>query len=909
MLTHSRLHSCLFDCRSTHSTHFGHTARVWDCQIIGQYLISISEDASCRIWRNPLLTDLNDVDDMSDCLACWEGHEGKSAWSVAVSDHGVVATGGGDGGIHLWRLDSINTKDIDLPDISTYYPDIMPKEKEFIRDFVITSKTRSVYGTNTGYILVRDDEDGTWKTLYNSQLLKNYVTMEASRCGRVVVAGCLTGKLVILSVGNEFQPLIADTLGGVKIQFIFLLDGPGDDSFTIAIFRANCTVGVFRLSLTVGAAKATCEHVCDLKLPNSNKAIHAACYSPRYNLMLLGSRNGTVLVYNLDHITEDSSGLRVADSIIQLERCHGIDSVSSILMVTESGEGYEGKDRILVYTTGRDGSWAKYRFLGLSGGEIVGAGSAAEGEEDNGDESDGEVNDSANASVDSVPQSDGESGSGIVLQRIFTSKVTKGWLEQVFFMDGELLLLGFFNKKLFVYNESKHFEIFSMHSGAANRRRWRFLTNNARLEHTRLMFHSGYKLRSFLRELSAGSELFQNAKLQNNFHGREVRHLRFLNDAQPLAEDAPAPIIVASGGEDCRLRMFQYIPYKTKNSCTALRPLCNLKPYLGAAIRCLEWSYTDKPHSYLLFTGGAIESMRAWQNIEDHTGRIIPEHTPLSLGCLELAQCPHVSENLETRIMDLSVFRLEGHPGKHFIATVYSDGASRVWLFDETTSSFVLAVDSSYHNKCILQVSHVKVDGGVMMFTTATDGRIVVWDITPALDLFLTKYNGGDGSRPTQQDYVQDLGLPIADMAVHMSGVNSLYVQNLANDGIVAVSGGDDNALAVSLIEATWDSRTRTISVESANVIARDDYAHGSAIQAVSMINASEIVTTSQDQMISLWRLNRAVKKADAALVKQETQFVHVPDPSTMDTLASGDKAKRSIAIAGIGIQIFDIEA
>jgi len=26
-------------------------------------------------------------------------------------------------------------------------------------------------------------------------------------------------------------------------------------------------------------------------------------------------------------------------------------------------------------------------------------------------------------------------------------------------MDGELLFLGFFNKKLFVYNESKHFEV------------------------------------------------------------------------------------------------------------------------------------------------------------------------------------------------------------------------------------------------------------------------------------------------------------------------------------------------------------------------------------------------------------------------------------------------------------------
>lgn len=65
------------------------------------------------------------------------------------------------------------------------------------------------------------------------------------------------------------------------------------------------------------------------------------------------------------------------------------------------------------------------------------------------------------------------------------------------------------------------------------------------------------QLRSFARQLTAGSELFKSAKLQNNFHGREVRQMRFLSDAQPLVEGAPAPIIFASGGEDCRLRMFQ----------------------------------------------------------------------------------------------------------------------------------------------------------------------------------------------------------------------------------------------------------------------------------------------------------------------------------------------------------------
>ncbi|KAG0085717.1 WD repeat-containing protein 6 [Podila epicladia] len=937
----------------SHSTHFGHSARVWDCQIVGQYLVSISEDSSCRIWRNPLMANLNDTDEMSDCLACWEGHEGKSAWSVAVSDHGVVATGGGDGGVHLWRLDSIvagstdseqDTKDIDLPDILTYFPEASPNEKEFVRDFVITTKDQSVYATNTGYLLTHDDANDIWSTLYHAPCLKNYASLEASPCGSIVVAGALAGKLVIASVKDQFQPLIVETRGGIKIQFVFVFNGTSTNNYVIAVFRANCTVGVFQLEVSETAATASCQHLCDLKLPNNNKAIHAAYYSPSYNLMLLGSRDGTVLVYNFADITEvhdDSEDTLALESVVELKKCHGADSVSSILMVTEPGEGYEGKDRINVYTTGRDGSWTKYRFLGLPGGETLGATSTSinadadsEGNQ-SGDDSDSDSDVEMEAEIPGTPTMAGDrvSGTGIVLQKIFRSKITKGWLEQVFIMDNELLLLGFFNKKLFVYNESKHFEIFSMHSGAANRRRWRFLTNNARLEHTRLMFYSGYKIRSFSRELTAASELFQSAKLQNNFHGREVRHLRFMSEAQPLTENAPAPIIVASGGEDCRLRMFQYIPYKTKNHCTALKPLCNLKPHLGAAIRCLEWSYTNEAHSYLLFTGGAIESMRAWnvtlsipnsyrvEQIEDHIGTKVPEHTPLSLGCLELAQCPHVSENLETRIMDLSVFKVQGEPRKHFIASVYSDAAIRLWLFDQDTNNFVLAVDASYHDKCILQVGHAKIGDGVLMFTAATDGKIAAWDLTPALTRFLKLYNAvenkpvyphrsysGRNKENVKKEYTQTLDRPLAEIYVHQSGVNSMFVQNVNGDTILAVSGGDDNAMAVTKMKAEWNAERQAISVNSLETIAKDVDAHSSAIQAVAMINSSEIVSTSQDQMVSLWKLDQP-EKGQAYLHKQETQFVHVPDPSTMDVLSSREETgKHSVVIAGIGIQIFEIK-
>jgi len=300
------------------------------------------------------------------------------------------------------------------------------------------------------------------------------------------------------------------------------------------------------------------------------------------------------------------------------------------------------------------------------------------------------------------------------------------------------------------------------------------------------------------------------------------------------------------------------IPYKTKTSSTAIRPLCNLKPHLGAAIRCLEWSHTDVPHTYLLFTGGAIESMRAWQvtlsilnsyqvqQVEDFHGNMVPEQTPLSLGCLERAQCPHVSENLETRIMDLSVFTLPAQPRMHFIAAVYSDAAIRVWLFDEVANSFVLAIDASHHEKCILQVAHVQVEGGIMMLTAATDGKISVWDLTSALDAFLFKYHlrtnksvqpirsfPGKNKAKVQKDFAQPLRSPLAELMVHQSGVNSLSARNVGQGIVLTASGGDDNALVVSQIQVSWDSIGRAIKIEAARVIARDSFAHGSAIQGM----------------------------------------------------------------------------
>ncbi|CAG8788743.1 12803_t:CDS:2, partial [Cetraspora pellucida] len=63
---------------------YGHMARVWDCLILDDHLISISEDSTCRVWHNRINKSMDDESDV-DCLACWEGHVGKNIWSLAIN--------------------------------------------------------------------------------------------------------------------------------------------------------------------------------------------------------------------------------------------------------------------------------------------------------------------------------------------------------------------------------------------------------------------------------------------------------------------------------------------------------------------------------------------------------------------------------------------------------------------------------------------------------------------------------------------------------------------------------------------------------------------------------------------------------------------------------------------------------
>lgn len=58
---------------------YGHTARVWDARLLPTVIVSVGEDATCKLW-----------DYSGRCLNTVGGHSGRSIWSMAVSADNTV---------------------------------------------------------------------------------------------------------------------------------------------------------------------------------------------------------------------------------------------------------------------------------------------------------------------------------------------------------------------------------------------------------------------------------------------------------------------------------------------------------------------------------------------------------------------------------------------------------------------------------------------------------------------------------------------------------------------------------------------------------------------------------------------------------------------------------------------------
>jgi WD40 repeat protein len=227
------------------------------------------------------------------------------------------------------------------------------------------------------------------------------------------------------------------------------------------------------------------------------------------------------------------------------------------------------------------------------------------------------------------------------------------------------------------------------------------------------------------------------------------------------------------------------------------------------------------------------------------------------------------------------------------ISLAYSDSTIRTHTYSKH-SGFNLVASGRYTSACLMQIRHIQASDEVLLLTAATDGRLAVWK--------------GAGSGLSQSTAEPAQLVMVSSIKVHQSSIKTLDIIS-CGDRIVVTTGGDDNALGVTIYSVL------NISVPSAtpkilNLLS----AHAAAITGLCFVPATNmnaaqtlrIASSSNDQRVKEWNV---LLEEDAIKMVGDV-FTSVADAGDLAVLRAGEGCEpdsTKILVVGNGMEIFDL--
>ncbi|KAJ1909087.1 WD repeat-containing protein 6 [Tieghemiomyces parasiticus] len=945
------------------TTLYGHTARVWDCQILDDVLVSIAEDTACRVWSFNPAQFRKDTDDEPRPLAHWRGHRGKSVWSLAINpSRTVAATGGGDGGVRLWplgdirraaRTDESTLQTMNLPPLVAYAvaDHSMAKPRaDFIRNFAYLGDHRIVAATHYGYLLHYDYRNGLYHQLHYDPELAGYAMIDASSSnGQVAVCGSING--CILAVSIPTYPANADSatvsvvppfaplslrVATTQIFDVQVHTDPADSRY-LHIFATVLNKPIKWLQLDLRSpSEPVLRHAFDLVLPT---ATLPTCFHWAANrqILLAGSREGALVAYDVPAFSRGPATSEKYEPLslhplLNLRRLHGKDTLTCLHV--PSVPNPLGPDRQLrVYSGGRDGV-VRQLDLSFTPGHLAAASP---------NHSPSPVDPHLLVVDATVPVRQllvhTAAGHPVTarISLVHQERVTKGWIEGLTAVDGQLLISVFYRKRFVVVNGTHHYDQLAIPCGGGHRR-WYFRTADAALDRAAFVFLRRQQVVAhFAPDRPARATLVDEPVVQPAFHGREVRCLAFAPSTLVVlpGETHGATRLLAAGGEDGVLSLSRVGPASaTTASRDAFRVLATVRRH-NSVLKALAWAPCSvlNPATHYLYTAGGHQELRCWAVHAATPGQ--PTGFPVDkkkdedsendvsedLRCLEVAVAT-TETDIGIRIMNLVVFTVPSdHDTQdptltHFIAATYSDATVRLWVCRPTQHQFsLLAEDVVHHTHCVLSAAYQRVTlpsatstlaACHILFTGATDGIIRAIDLTAPIQHYLQ--HGTSTSNPTVP--IMPLDAPLLTIRAHQSGVNVLQVWRSAEHepipSLWLASGGDDNQLAAHRVEV-MTSATQSAATTSLQVAAsvRIPSAHASAIQGLEVIGDHQILTVATDQRINSWRIATSAS-APSEIHLTGSTLSNVVDPGALAVTLCDNQWV--VATAGIGLEVLQCD-
>ncbi|KAJ3158869.1 WD repeat-containing protein 6 [Geranomyces michiganensis] len=640
---------------------FGHAARVWDCKIMGKLVVSVAEDSTCRVW------DL----DTSECIACWEGHAGKNVWGVDIDPlANVVASGGGDAGIRLWSLTSLERNKVDSDEQFSRVE--LEKNAEKVRTFAIVDFTRSVIATSEGRFLLCERSDPVHELYVNAEFSR-YGVLATSECGQLSVVGGIDGQLAAFSPSGAFSP-IKWSSHATKVTLVVIRPAAAPGAWYL--ITGSETVDVLHMSVILipetPSLPCVIEQIATIVLPVHFWTMDVTLCTEQH-LLILGSRAGAIAVYEYPLATSDSAvrpELATLDACVLRRRAHGREAVTSIAVDPRMSAQRPGE--LTFGTVGRDGVYCRW----------------------------------------AMKRSEDEQT--WMMDLFYRSKITNGWLEKVQYVDDTAVICGFFAKCFFAFNETKKYEMFSVACGGGHRK-WEFQAQDGLLNRATFGFLRKEKLHFVFRETDT-SKQFSEPKLQDGHSGNETRVVRFVD-----GWDGSDKSLFVTSGEDAVLRFCEYDPTRRDQT---FRNLVNIRKHISV-VRGI--AFTRGAGGLLMFTAGAHEELRCWRQERDAQQGVRCLDTAIAPNASDITET-RIMDIGAASLANLGA----GFEAKHLIAAACSDAFVRLWLYDEQCNEFSLLGYSRAHGRCVLKARVTIIDTPehveVVVTTAGTDGRALLWD-------------------------------------------------------------------------------------------------------------------------------------------------------------------------------------
>jgi WD40 repeat protein len=489
----------------------------------------------------------------------------------------------------------------------------------------------------------------------------------------------------------------------------------------------------------------------------------------------------------------------------------------------------------------------------------------------------------------------------------------------------DLILMGFRGVHFVVWNESTQTELMAVDCGGGHRT-WVY---HSCMDASFLVWTRAGDLNVFSKTDSA------YRALRVGGHGREVKTMAI---SPPVGSGGERNCtILATGSEDTSIRLFLLDEDPGSRPCGSFQSVRTLKPS-NTGLQHLQWSNDGR----WLFSSAGNEDFDAWR----------VRHIPgFCIGVVRVGHYPKSQEISDLRITYFEAVEVdvgEKNADAFLIFMGYSNSAVKVRLLKESAggltkatlimqifyfisnpsaSSYTLLAQGRYSSNCITHIRYLPSESTAYLISTATDGRLAKWDLESALNGFSVS------AGRAKQKPGSNLSLSPIPLAwetrhqIHQSSVKAVAFYTISQDATLIISGGDDNALSISILAIPSPAGVQpavafsTMSLPDAHASAINDIAilrsrvsHQAEARMLEVVAAS----SGNDQRLKIWSIqvdisDQDLKAGDARVLLKDDAYTPVADLNCMaafatSRLAGTDEAEWRLVLGGVGVEMWSVK-